>query len=243
MMKKILCLIMALMACAALALPAMAEESVFVPSIGYKDGPEVEQAVQDGEEVSGCIVVTSIPEARERTTDIFQEDRDLLLEVYEALSDGSMELPLRNDYVIRDLVDVSYMATECVGEDHGHREWLAQEDTTISITFDIGIPTGTDVTVMTYIDGVWEPIESVVNNGDGTLTCVFEDICPVVFCVEEDYHIGPPPKTGDEFGRKLPLWIALMAVSLIAIVVLVVLYRKKDKDGHKHHKHHRHHKH
>ena len=82
-----------------------------------------------------------------------------------------------------------------------------------------------------------------VNNGDGTLTCVFEDICPVVFCVEEDYHIGPPPKTGDEFGRKLPLWIALMVVSLIAIVVLVVLYRKKDKDGHKHHKHHRHHKH
>lgn len=242
MMKKILCLIMALLTCAALTLPAMAEEDIFVPSIGYKDGPEVEDAVQDGEDVSGCIVVTSIPEARERTTDIFQEDRDLLLEVYEALSDGSMELPISNDYVIRDLVDVSYMATECVGEDHGHREWLAQEDTTISLTFETGIPAGVEVTVMTYIDGVWTPIESVVNNGDGTLTCVFEDICPVVFCVEEDYHIAPPPKTWDEIGRQLPLWIALMVLSLIAIVVLIVLYRKKDKDSHGSHKHHRHHK-
>lgn len=237
-MKKILCLIIALLVCAAVAAPAVAAENNFVPSISYKDGPEVEEAEQNGEDVTDCIVVTSIPEAREQSTDIYQEDRDLLIEVYEALSDGTMELPLDHDYVIRDLVDVSYVVTDCVEADHGHREWLAQEDTTISVLFDLGIPQGVEVVVMTYIDGVWEPVESVVNNGDGTLTCVFEDICPVVFCVEEGYDYKPP-KTGDEFGRQLPLWIGLMAASLAAIVVLIVLYRKKDKHHHKHHSHKR----
>ena len=134
------------------------------------------------------------------------------------------------------------MTAECVGRDHGHRDWLAQENTTVTVTFDMGISADAEVVVMTYIDGVWTAAESVVNNGDGTLTCVFEDICPVVFCVEEDYNITPP-KTGDEIGRKLPLWIALMVISLIAIVVLVILYRKKDKGGHHSHKHHHHHKH
>lgn len=230
---------MALLICSALTGPAFAAENSFVPSISYKDGPEIEEAKQGEESIRSCIVVTSIPDAKNKSTDIYQEDRDLLLEVYEALSDGSMELPLDKDYVIRDLVDVSFKKTECVEPGHGHKEELAKENTTITITFDMGLTKGVEITVMTYIDGEWVPAKSVVNNGDGTITCVLEDICPVVFCVEEDYNYKPP-KTGDEFGRSLPVWIALMVGSLIAIVVLIILYRKKDKKDTSHHKHHRH---
>ena len=33
-------------------------------------------------------------------------------------------------------------------------------------------------------DGKWESIESIKNNADGTLTCVFEDFCPVLVAVK-----------------------------------------------------------
>ena len=238
-MRKILCLLLALAACAALAGTALAAEGTFVPSISYKDGPDLEDAELEGEDVGGCVVVTSIPEARDQSTDIYQEDRDLLLEVYEALSDGSMALPLEDDYVIRDLVDVSFRKSECVEPGHGHKEELAKDGTTITLTFDLGIQKGVEIAVLAYIDGEWTPAVSVVNNGDGTVTCVLEDICPVAFCLESGYDYKPP-KTGDEVGRQLPLWTALMAASLAGIVVLVILYNRKNKGGRKHRHSHKH---
>lgn len=238
-MRKVLCLLLVLLTCTALASPAFAAEGTFVPSISYKDGPDLDKAELDGQAVDGCIVVTSIPEAKDKSTDIYQEDRDLLLEVYGDLTDGTMKLPLEDNYVIRDLVDVSFRKSQCVEPGHSHKEDLAKEGTTITLTFDLGIKKGVEVAVLAYIDGEWVEARSVVNNGNGTVTCVLEDICPVAFCLEEDYNYKPP-KTGDEIGRQLPLWIALMAGSLAAIVVLVILYNKKNTKGHKHHRHHKH---
>lgn len=231
-MRKIFCVILALIACAALASPVLAVEGAFVPSISYKDGPGLEKAEQDGEDVSDCIVITSIAAAKEKTTDIYQKDRDLLLEVYQTLSEGTMKLPMDDDYVIRELVDVSFCKSECVEPGHGHREELAQDGTAITLTFDLGIKKDVEIAVLSYIDGEWIPAVSVANNGDGTITCIFEDICPVAFCLEDGYDYKPP-KTGDEFGRQLPLWIALMAASLAAIVILVVMYNKKNKNNRK----------
>ena len=225
-MRRIVCLILALMVCVSLACPALAATGTFVPSISYKDGPDIEEVILDGENVGGCLVVSSITDAKNKTTDIGQEDRDLLLEVYEKLDDGSMKLPLENDkYVIRELVDVSFRKTACVDAEHSHKEWLEQDNTTITVKFDLGVAKTTEVVVMTYVDGQWAAIESVENNGDGTVTCVFEDICPVAFCVEADAE-DTPPKTGDTIGRSLILWVVLMAVSLAAIVILVVRRRK-----------------
>ena len=238
-MRKMLCFVLTLLTCAALASPVFAVEGTFVPSISYKDGPELDKAEMDEQPIDGCIVVTSIPEAKDKSTDIYQEDRDLLLKVYKELSDGTMKLPLDDNYVIRDLVDVSFRKSECVEPDHGHKEALAKDGTTIALTFDLGIKKGVEVTVLAYIDGEWINAVSVVNNGNGTITCVLEDICPVAFCLEEDYNYKPP-KTGDEFGRQLPVWIAVMVASLAAIVVLVVLYNKKSKNDEKHHRHHKH---
>ena len=210
--------ILAVLLC--LAIPAMAAEGSFVPSIDYKDGPEIEDAEMDDEDVVPCLVITSIPEAREKTTNIHQEDRDKLLEVYEQLTSGQMVLPLEGEYVIRELVDVSFIIP--CDEQHTHKEQLAKDGVTLDITFDLGIAPDETVIVMVYVDDQWVPVE-IVNNGDGTVTGPFEDICPVVFCVRSEL---PPAQTGDIAGQNLVLWMVLMAVSLAAVVVLLMNRRK-----------------
>ena len=224
-MKRIVTLLLALVLCAGMAVPVLAADNKFVPSISYKDGPDIISGDLDGTPVGSCLIVSSITDCRDKTTDIYQEDRDLLLEVYKELSDGTMKLPLEEDYVIRELVDVSWRKTSCVENPHPHREDLKKEGTLLTVDFDLGVPKGIPVIVMTYINGKWEPVESVVNNGDGTVTVIFEDICPVVFCVDPN-DVYMPPKTGDQARQDMILWISLMAVSVIAIVVLLVLRKR-----------------
>ena len=220
-MKKIIGLMTVLMMCVALACPAAAAENTFVPSISYKDAPEVDHAELDGEKLNGCVVVTSIPAAQEKTTDIYQEDRDLLLEVYEKLESGEMKLPLEGSYVIRELVDVSFVRTNCVEADHGHKQWLAQEDTAILVDFEMNVDADTELTVLTYIDGEWAEVKSVTNNGNGTVTVEFEDFCPVAFCVP-----GAQVQTASEEGG-MP--VLLMAAVAGLVIVILLLLRKKSK--------------
>lgn len=230
-MKKRISLLMAVALCMLLALPAMATE--FVPSISYKDGPGVRTAIQgvrqdleDGENVTDCVVITSIIAAREKTTDITQESRDLLLEVYEALSDGSMSLPLEGNYVIRELVDISHKQSACVqAADHTHDAQLKQEGFVVSVIFDLGVKAGQEVEVLSYQDGQWAEIVSAVNNGDGTVTCIMEHFCPVAFCLDADAQQGPAA-TGDVAGQNLLLWIIVLVAALAAIIVLAVNRRK-----------------
>ena len=73
-MKKLICLLVSLALCAGLALPVLAAETRFVPSYGL----EVEDAVLENEDVNECVTVTSVTEAKEKSTDITQEERDLL---------------------------------------------------------------------------------------------------------------------------------------------------------------------
>ena len=225
-MRRVICLICMLVLCLTLAAPVFAAENTFVPSITIKDSPEVVDADIDGEDGTGCVVVTSIKEAREKTTDIYQEDRDLLLEVYEKLVEGSMVLPLEHkDYVVRELVDVSFKKTDCVEVPHGHKEWLAEDDTTIEVVFDLNIKETTELEVLAYINGEWVPVKVVKNNGDGTVTCVFEDFCPVAFCVDASVD-REPPKTGDVIAENMGRWVILLAVAAGAVALLMVNRRK-----------------
>lgn len=247
-MKHILALILALMIGTTVVCPAAAAENDFVPSISYKDGPEIGDAVivekeetEDPENpspqkpVGSCLVVTSTTQAKEKTTDIYQEERDLLLEIYEQLADGEMKLPLEKDYVIRDLVDVSFKKMPCVENDHQHEEEMDQPETKLVATFDLGVPAGVPVDVLTYRNGEWIPAERVVNNGDGTITVTFRYIGPVAFCVEPGINILPP-KTGDAFRRELILWTFLLVLSATAIPLLLI-YREKSQKKHRRHRH------
>lgn len=225
-MRRIACLLLALMMCVMVAMPAMAADDTFVPSISYKDGPDVEDATMGDEDVTGCIVVTSLKEAKEKTTDIGQDDRDLLWDVYNKLSNGTMELNVDSKkYVVRELVDVSFKEKACVQVPHGHEEELKKDDTTVEITFDMSLPKHANLKVFVYLDGKWVEVEKVTNNGDGTVTCVFDDICPVAFAVEAEAN-KEPAKTGDNVGVNMIYWIVLMVASFAAIVVLVINRRK-----------------
>lgn len=228
-MRKIICLLSTLVLLVSLGVSVLAATG-FVPSITYKDGPEITWATFEDEDVSDCLVITSIKQATDKTTDITQAERDHLLDVYAKLKDGSMTLPINEDYVIRELVDVSYKYESCrqQPDTHGDKPTeLKEPGKTLTVNFNLGVNAGTEVVVMTYIDGKWEKIQSVVNNGDGTVTCVFEDICPVVFAVKESQNGTTPPQTGDTSGKYLPLWIGTLALSGVALVTLVVVALKK----------------
>lgn len=224
-MRRMICLLTALLLCATLILPGVASADTFVPSVTYKDGPIIVSAEQEAEDVEPCVVVTSILAAESKTTDIRQENRDLLLEVYEKLNDGSMTLPLDGNYVIRELVDVSYSVGACIEPGHTHEEDLAKEGVTIEVRFNLGIGKDTKMEVLHYHDGAWQSVKSVTNNGDGTVTCVFEHFCPVAFCVEETV-VDTPAQTGDAAGQRLGLWLSTMVVSAVAVAVMILGRRK-----------------
>ena len=184
-MRKVFSLMLAVLICVSLAGFAFAD--TFTPSVTYKAAPVLVDATMDGEDVEGCIVVTSVQAARKKSTDITQEERDLLIEVYEKLNDGSMKVDgLDDSYVIRDLMDLSFAFNACREQsDHDKKhEKLAEPGTTAEVRLRLGLGKHADVVIMTYIDGKWESIESIKNNADGTLTCVFEDFCPVLVAVK-----------------------------------------------------------
>lgn len=224
-MKRVLCLVFAAVLCFMLACPAFAAEGTFVPSIGYKDSLDIKDAKLDGNSVKDCLTVTSVIEAKDKSTDISQEERDALLEVYQQLLDGTMKSPVEDgDLVIRDLVYVGFSQSDCVGEGHTHQEDLKKEGTTVTVTFDAGIPAGSEVKVLCYANGKWVEAVKTTNNGDGTVTAELEDLGILAFVVDRD--AGTPPQTGDAMGRNLLLWILLMLVSLAAVVVLVAGRRR-----------------
>lgn len=240
-MRKVICLITAMILCLGMAAPAFATENEFVPSIGYKDPIEIIDVEMDGEDIDPCLIVSSIKQATEKTTDITQHDRDLLLSVYEKLLSGEMTLPLEGKYVIRDLVDVSFRYNDCrQNAEHGNKPGvLEQEGITVTVTFKMGIGANEKIKVLVFmegegtartgnqkVNGQWVPAKSVKNNGDGTLTVEFEDIGPVAFVVEKDESTSP---TGDIAGGQLIFLAIAMAVCAVGIVVLVSMKARKSR--------------
>ena len=252
-MKKFICLLSALVLLVSLSVSTLAAD--FVPSISYKDGPGISIGWLDGDDVTSCLVITSIKQALDKTTDITQEERDLLLKVYEELKNGDFT----NEYVIRDLIDLNFKYNDC-RQVHSVEDGQSQSgsssagmvmteattqeaqdmetkldelndtDKNLKVKFNLGVSAGTDVIVKTYTDGKWSDIKSVVNNGDGTVTCEFEHLCPVLFAVKESQSGTTPPQTGDTSGKYLPLWIGTMALSGVALVTLVVVaFKKKEQ--------------
>lgn len=214
--------------------------NAFVPSITCKDGMESSDATINfapgtgtgtatAEGIDGCVVVTSIAQAKDKSTDISQEDRDLLLEVYEKLSDGSMKLPLKGETVIKELVDVSFEYEDCrLIEEHGHKdEILKQEGVTLTVKFPMNLSQEEKLVVVSYVNGQWVEVESTVN-ADGTVTCVFEDVCPVAFVLcegAEEASEGTSPWTGD----MITMWVIVMAVCAAGIVAVLVFMKKQRK--------------
>ena len=235
-MKKVVCFITAMMLCVSLIGFAFAADVEFVPSISYKGAPNIVEITDNqgnpaigtivnanGENIgylgTDCLLITPLSEAN-TSTKIPAAAKETLLSVYEQLDNGSMKLPYGagvdgDKMIVRDLFDVSWLCTE-------HPALIAPKGVTVTLTFNIGIEADVTPVVMTYINGVWEEIASVKNNGDGTITCVFEDFCPVAISV-------PVPGQGpDDTSDKsnVMLWTILLAVSATAVVVMLVMRRR-----------------
>lgn len=256
-MKKIIACIVALMVCATMVLPAFAAEDTFTPSVTDKPAPEIVPVldpdgnpalaeVVKGDEVIGyvyedCLVITSVAEAL-TSTDIPAAAKTLLLDVYNKLIKDEMKIPYdifgaglnADKMVVRDLFDVSFL---CGGSETmiDHPELLEAEGVVLRVTFNLGVGANDKVYTSTFKNEAWNAIVSTKNNGDGTVTCTFEHLCPVAFSVEtadsgSDTPVVPDdPSTGDPEGEKLGLWITVAAVSLVAVVALVTVYVVKSK--------------
>ncbi len=247
-MKKMISLLAVLALCFGLITPVLADE--FVPSITDKGAPEIvmvededgklaiAQILDENGNVIGYLyedylVVTPVSQAK-TSTKIPDDAEKLLLEVYDKLSNGSMSLPYEkfnknldaSKMVIRDLFDASWLCgDESVVTDHpDHPEIVAPKNVVVRITFDLGVSKNATVYTMSYKGGAWNPIVSTVNNGDGTVTCTFEDFCPIAMSVDTGYTT-PPAQTGD--NSDITLWIVIMAVSVLALGAVLVLSRRK----------------
>lgn len=261
-MKRIIACIVALMVCAALALPVAA--STFTPSVTYKDAPEIVPVPDGGTDsegnpawgivwkddidfdyiYEGCLIITSVAEAS-TSTEIPEDAKNLLLDVYDKLNSGDMKLPYdklgldAEDMVIRDLFDASFLCGD--GNFTVNHPEMLKNGALLEITFDIGAGASDKIYAMTYADGAWNPVVKTVNNGDGTVTCLFSQVCPVVFCVDTSDDGGSggngggtdkPSDPDDDDNSKtgdvdMTLWIVLGSVSLVAVVALAVVYRVK----------------
>ena len=236
-MKKVICLLIAMTLCVSLACPALAAQG-FVPSVADKDEPTIvppegapEGAIGVIRDADGniigyfsedCLWIT--PLSRAETCDtIPDEAAKLLLSVYAALCDGTMQLPYEQlgldpeKLVIRDLLDISWLCSD-------HPEIVEPQGITLELIFDMGVSASEAIYVMTYKNDAWAPIASVTNNGDGTVTCVFEHLCPVAFCVYDPSSVTPPA-TGDT--SDLMLWSAISLICVVGIVVILASQRKR----------------
>lgn len=222
-MKKWIAMVIALAVCCAMVLPVAAEE--FVPSISYKDHPEIVDTPvikdEEQEDVDGAeLVITPVSDALNTPEEDRDEIDNALINIYEQLDNGDMKLPVSGDgddyYIVRDLIDLSVI------DDNGNE---LDNVSIVEVTFDLGLSEGKEVVVMVYDGEQWIVVEDIAYNSNGTVTVVFDQLGPVAFCVEDDGQTPPSP-TNDKMTRELITWSVLMIASVCAAFVMLISRRK-----------------
>lgn len=220
-MKKLIAMLIALAVCCAMVLPVAAEE--FVPSISYKDHPEIvdtpvikDEAEEEVKDVQ--LVVTPVSDALDTPEEDRNDVHDDLIDVYEKLENGDMKLPTTDgdkNFVVRDLINVSVLDNE------GNE---VNDVATVEVTFDLGLEKDKEVVIMVYENDEWHVVEGITYNANGSVTVVFDKMGPVAFCVEEEGQVVPP--TNDKMMQEVITWSVLMVASACAAVVMLISRRK-----------------
>lgn len=250
-MKKVIAIFTVVILVLSLGTTAFAAQ--IIPSVEEKDAPVVVAPADKTQadtaavivdtdykvikEVSATkLIVTGVANA-DTSTEIPAESKADLKAAYTQLSNAKTKLsviiPAMNDIVkkalgngknadnliVRDLFDVSLVCEES-------NKLLLDEEHRLVVTFNIGVKKDQFVTAMKYntTTDAWETIYKVTNNGDGTVTCEFDHLCPIAFLVEG----GDAAQTGDD-SVSLYVWVAIAAVAAGLIVVLFVIKNKKEK--------------
>lgn len=236
-MKRVMNFILVLSLLAAMAVPALARNVEFVPSISDKGAPTIvgssEIKDENGNSVgtadSTTVVITPVAEAK--TSDkISDADEANLLDAYEkltaadkiyavcpgleALATKLYENVKEEDLVVRDLFDVSLSNAEL--------EQKVSAGNTIQLTLSANVAKGEKVLAMVKTADKWVPATNVKNNGDGTVTVTLSALGAVVLMTTQGTGSSA---TGD--ATNVAVWGAVVALSLGAIVTMVCLKRRK----------------
>ena len=143
-MRKLICMMIALVMCLTIAAPAYATENGFVPSITYKPSPEIVPVVgEDGEEYigiirskdgeiidyvgHGCLLITPVADAMANKEDsrLPADAKSLLIDVYNKLEAKTMVLPesaLKKAGLVGSGVEAKIVITEGEVEVNGVQE-------------------------------------------------------------------------------------------------------------------------
>ncbi len=242
-MKKFLSVVLAFTFILSLSLSVFAAGNNFVPSISEKPAPEIIEGEDNGQKFVGKIIdgdgeiKKKVPTGKLLVTpiaDIDKEDeldqatKDELKAAYNELTKKDKKLssicPELNklvadnlgdgkdadNLVIRDFFDVTIIGDE-------YKEELKKQNHKFVVDLKVPVDKDAFVAATVFVDGKWQLVETV-NNGDGTITCSFDSVCPVALFVEGTGGSDNPPPTG--IGYENFTWIMLAIISLAAIVVL-----------------------
>ena len=201
-MKKVVSLVVAVVLCMMLAVPAFATTVGFVPSITAKPAPglvgttNLQVKDESGKVVFTApvvdLVITPVADVQKEDADyqvpeeVAQQLRDLYAQMTETTFNVTEEVPELETYlesqgldaavaenmVVTSLFDITVLSDDL-------KDYLSVEGNTIDLTFEADIPEDHTPVVMVYVEGKWEVLEGVTVNNDGTITCNFADVGPV----------------------------------------------------------------
>ncbi len=250
-MKRLLTLALAIILMLTLTVSASAAQ--FVESITNKGAPDLIILDQingndvvgyikntDGDKISevfiDCFEIFSVADAL-NNVEIPKDAKDDLKHVYDDLSKSDTKISdvcseldeivkkgwgdnkSSDDLVVKDLF---YIKQNCTHDLH-----KLENGNTVDLTFNVSVDKGVFFAAMVYVDGKWVPVDNCVNNGDGTVTVTFSQICPVAFLVPgSSIQQGETvsPATSDVSG--VITWSIVMIASL-AVIAALVIYRRK----------------
>ncbi len=173
-MKKILSVLLSLVM-VLMPLAIVASASNFVPSIGYKPAPDINN------NPNGNIIITSVEEAP-TTTKIPRAVADDLLAKYAIVSDSSFKLSSWNDDLNKSVAEVlgeQYDADSLVireffnvySYDESINDYIEVDGQSVTLEFDIDLG-GKPLFVLICYDDQWH-FSQVVENGNGAATISF----------------------------------------------------------------------
>ena len=118
---------------------------------------------------------------------------------------------------------------------------LPKVGNTLELKFDLSLPKDAFITAMVYVDGKWQPIVETKNNGDGTITCVFEEICPVAFLTtgsgtatntpQTDANVNADSVITGDTVNNIILWSVVILMSLSVMAAMFIYNRKRHTDN------------
>lgn len=245
-MKKLVSVLIVLVMCLGVVVPAGATEGEFVPSITYKPNPEIVPVMDEtGEEAIGvirdesgeiidyvdhdCLVITPIAHVWDPEIELPADVEQLLTFVYEELNNDNMEIPYEKhdagldaeNMVIRDLFDARWSCED-------HRIMIEKKGVVFEITFDLGVMPDVQIFAMTYDEETkeWSPVVNTVNNGDGTVTCTFEHLCAIEFSMPVAAAAVP---VDDVPSVNVLPWVITLLLAAAAGFFIILFAKKKKK--------------